>query len=55
MGCYQSKTKEAYSPHTNVILSNKATNFYRKKLADSRFTMFLQNPVSLNKIPRLLA
>lgn len=23
MGCYQSKTKEAYNPHTNVILSNK--------------------------------
>jgi hypothetical protein len=27
MGCYQSKTKEAYNPHTNVILSNKKTFF----------------------------
>ncbi len=27
MGCYQSKTKETYNPHTNVILSNKKTFF----------------------------
>lgn len=27
MGCYQSKTKEAYNPHTNVILSNKKNVF----------------------------
>ena len=27
MGCYQSKTKEAYNPHTNVILSNKKMFF----------------------------
>ena len=27
MGCYQSKTKEAYNPHTYVILSNKKMFF----------------------------
>ena len=31
MGCYQSKTKEAYNPHTNVILSNKKTFFLEKR------------------------
>ncbi len=28
MGCYQSKTKEAYNPHTYVILSNKKTSLF---------------------------
>lgn len=31
MGCYQSKTKEAYNPHTNVMLSNKKKRFSSKK------------------------
>ena len=31
MGCYQSKTKEAYNPHTNVILSNKKNVFHLKR------------------------
>lgn len=36
MGCYQSKTKEAYNPHTNVILSNKK-RFSSKKIVVFRY------------------
>ena len=36
MGCCQSKTKEAYNPHTNVILSNKK-RFSSKKIVVFRY------------------
>lgn len=43
MGCYQSKTKEAYNPHTNVILSNK------KRFHSKRIVVFRYYHVSVKK------
>ena len=55
MGCCQSKTKEAYNPHTNVILSNKKRSSSKKIVVFRYYHVSVKRKINpINKMSLLL-